>query len=246
MQLPVIGAGVEQALLQLGLGDVGDGSERDIAAPFRAWVRCQIRANASPLVAPVLALEYVVGACVERLRIVVRQDEGGHPVGPQSLAVRRRAGLDAALLARLQIPSLHRTEKAFSIHRIQVVRVDPCDVVVPAVVPVPVLFAQGHGLRLAAEDAVVLRASPYLVRLAGIYRDRIELGERQCIHVEPDFASIVRDVEPAIGGEDDPVGIICINEHVVIVTMRRVPISLIRKHGDCALGDTRLGLTGVG
>jgi len=91
--------------------------------------------------------------------------------------------------------------KAFGIQYIQVVRVDLCDVVVPAVVPVPVFFAQGHGLRLAAEHAVVLRTSPYPVRLAGIYRDRIELGYRQCIHVQPDLASIVRYIEPAIGAQ---------------------------------------------
>ena len=98
MQLSVIRASIEQALLQCGFGDVGDCSEGNVSLPFRARIRRQVGAYACPLVAPVLALEKHVGAGIERLGVVMRQDEGSHPVESQSFSVRCRAGPDAASL----------------------------------------------------------------------------------------------------------------------------------------------------
>jgi hypothetical protein len=50
---------------------------------------------------------------------------------------------------------------------------------------------------------------------------------------------------PAIGAQHDPIGIVGIDEHVVIVAMGGGAPGFVRQHGNCALGDTGLGLACV-
>ena len=176
----------------------------------------------------------------------MRQDEGSHPVETQFLPLRRRAGPDAMILTCLQIFSPHPAKHALKIHRIEIAWVDQCHEVVAAVVPLPVLLAEDHRLRLTTKYAVVLGAAPYLVGLTCVHRDGVELGDGQRVDVQPRLGPIVRDIEPAIGAQHDPIGIVGIDEHVVIVAMGSGTPSFVGKHGNGALGDDALGLTCVG
>ena len=113
-------------------------------------------------------------------------------------------------------------------------------------VPLPVLLAEDHRLRLTTKYTVILGAAPYLVRLTCVDRDGVEFGDGQRIDVEPGLGPIVRDIEPAIGGQHESIGIVGIDEHVVLVTMGSGAPGFVGKHGNGALGDNGLGLTCVG
>ena len=88
--------------------------------------------------------------------------------------------------------------------------------------------------------------TPYFIRFTRVHRDGVEFGDGQRIDVEPRLGPIVREIEPAISSQHNAIRVIGIDEHVVIVAVRSIAPSFIRKHWNGPLGDNRLGLTCIG
>src|SRR5581483_5491310 len=224
---PVVAADPQEALLLRRLRDGEDGAEHldagvvagdRPAAPLLLLlvVAGQILGDDFPGVPGVAGAEEDVGPVVDRLRVVLQDQDRGGPL-EAVLHLRRvdatRVVLvdgDVAGLAGAVVVAGHDAAVLAGVDDVRVAGVGEDEPGLPAADSVPVAQMNAAGLERVARPAGaarVLQAGHDAVRGAGVGRDVVALRDGQRRR-DPRLAPVGRDVHTAVVGADHPVGVL--------------------------------------
>ena len=240
MHLAVVSAGVQYAGLLRRLNQRHDVAERLHAVvlgnfklrrlhahqrqAFTIGVLGQLAADRGPRISAIGGLEHLVGADVDGVRVVRRDQDRRVPVPAQRRFTAGRHRADRLALVADAIDARDVAILRFGVDRARVLRIDLRLEAVAAVNREPVVIrdtlAAAHRAR-AAPGVVVLQAAVDVVGRLHVVGDVVELPEVHVVDGLPGLGPVVADANAAVRAFDNVVRVVRVDPHRVVIVVQR-------------------------